>query len=580
VVENYGYSPAGQMTWKQMVHPWGTLSASWGYDAEGRLGSVTYPDRKQYTFGYDGADRNNALTWYDQSYWVSVTATYGYRGEMQWMHYPYTSAGDGWSQSWSYNALGQMTNYWYSLSGTWASYNYGATPAAGKLESASLNTGAVSYGYDSLGRLTSATASNWSQTFTYDGFGNLLRKAATGAAWPAGQADYWVDPRTNRWWNTDAAGNLTVNGATYDYLNRMERYWERRFVYDPSNRRVVQYEYVPETSQISSRSVTFWAGSKRLSVCTYGPQYGYEGDPIVLKGCKNDLYIGGRRVAPQDRLGSDITNGRVLLPYGEELTTTSTSGNDRIFATYARDGWGLDYADQRYYRYGEARFMSADPYLASGGVGDPSSWNRYAYVQGDPVNRVDPKGLFWEAPSLMAPDGGVMWTSSVDGGYGLFVAAMTQHGPEGSVLFNLPLALLAGVGGGGGAGAAVPSNKGGWDTDPRVAARTAWQYLTSIWKDCLNFFKQDSQFDSGGFSELLRGGITWYDTRSFTTGSIPVGSILGNDDGRTLRAYVGSADAAVLPGHAKHVALGQNYFQNNTQTQQVATMITRPSMST
>jgi hypothetical protein len=39
------------------------------------------------------------------------------------------------------------------------------------------------------------------------------------------------------------------------------------------------------------------------------------------------------------------------------------------------------------------RFLSPDPYTASGGPADPGSWNRYAYTRGDPVNRYDPTGL-------------------------------------------------------------------------------------------------------------------------------------------------------------------------------------------
>jgi hypothetical protein len=37
--------------------------------------------------------------------------------------------------------------------------------------------------------------------------------------------------------------------------------------------------------------------------------------------------------------------------------------------------------------------MSPDPYKASAGRRDPGSWNRYSYVQGDPVNYGDPGGL-------------------------------------------------------------------------------------------------------------------------------------------------------------------------------------------
>ncbi len=50
-------------------------------------------------------------------------------------------------------------------------------------------------------------------------------------------------------------------------------------------------------------------------------------------------------------------------------------------------------ADQRYYASTYGRFNTADQYLASAGPGDPGSWNRYSYTRGDPVNRLDPRGL-------------------------------------------------------------------------------------------------------------------------------------------------------------------------------------------
>jgi RHS repeat-associated protein len=82
----------------------------------------------------------------------------------------------------------------------------------------------------------------------------------------------------------------------------------------------------------------------------------------------------------------------VLLPYGEELSQTA---NGKVkFATYWRDEEsGLDYADQRYYSVGFGRFATADPYLGSARVTDPTSWNRYSYSYDDPVNWNDPTGL-------------------------------------------------------------------------------------------------------------------------------------------------------------------------------------------
>ena len=39
--------------------------------------------------------------------------------------------------------------------------------------------------------------------------------------------------------------------------------------------------------------------------------------------------------------------------------------------------------------------------MASGGPSDPGSWNRYSYVEGDPVNAYDPVGTFMCAPTVI-----------------------------------------------------------------------------------------------------------------------------------------------------------------------------------
>ncbi|MFO0453325.1 MAG: RHS repeat-associated core domain-containing protein, partial [Pseudomonadota bacterium] len=61
---------------------------------------------------------------------------------------------------------------------------------------------------------------------------------------------------------------------------------------------------------------------------------------------------------------------------------------------YHRDQTGLDYADQRYYNSAIGRFLSADPYEASGGATEPNSWGRGVYVHGDPANFNDAIGLY------------------------------------------------------------------------------------------------------------------------------------------------------------------------------------------
>ena len=59
----------------------------------------------------------------------------------------------------------------------------------------------------------------------------------------------------------------------------------------------------------------------------------------------------------------------------------------------------LDYAVNRHYSSGLGRFLQTDPYGGSARIDGPQSWNRYAYVEGDPMNLFDPEGLF----ALQAP---------------------------------------------------------------------------------------------------------------------------------------------------------------------------------
>jgi RHS repeat-associated protein len=106
-----------------------------------------------------------------------------------------------------------------------------------------------------------------------------------------------------------------------------------------------------------------------------------------------------------DQLGSTGTSsspGPSYFPWGEPRGTNPQDAWS--YASYWTDSaTGLDYANNRYYSNAYGRFMTPDPYQASGGPNDPQSWNRYAYTRGDPVNRYDPTGLM---DSLTCGSGG------------------------------------------------------------------------------------------------------------------------------------------------------------------------------
>lgn len=79
------------------------------------------------------------------------------------------------------------------------------------------------------------------------------------------------------------------------------------------------------------------------------------------------------------------------LPFGEEYNPQLQT-TDFKFGTYQRDQEsGLDYAQQRFFTSQFKRFMSPDPLF--GDISDPQSLNRYAYVENDPINAIDPTGM-------------------------------------------------------------------------------------------------------------------------------------------------------------------------------------------
>ena len=59
----------------------------------------------------------------------------------------------------------------------------------------------------------------------------------------------------------------------------------------------------------------------------------------------------------------------------------------RAFTSYERDGNAADEAMFRRYNRWWSRFDQADPYDGSYDMANPQSFNRYAYVQNDPVNQ-------------------------------------------------------------------------------------------------------------------------------------------------------------------------------------------------
>jgi len=86
------------------------------------------------------------------------------------------------------------------------------------------------------------------------------------------------------------------------------------------------------------------------------------------------------------------------LPFGEDGGVAGESEKHR-FTNYERDTESAtDYAVNRQYSNAAGRFMRPDP--IAGAINDPQSLNRYSYSLNDPVNLVDPVGLYHCPPQF------------------------------------------------------------------------------------------------------------------------------------------------------------------------------------
>jgi RHS repeat-associated protein len=119
-----------------------------------------------------------------------------------------------------------------------------------------------------------------------------------------------------------------------------------------------------------------------------------------------------------DRLGTRLStalDGTVVseqftMPFGNMQPFTSVYGGEnpyqnptlsnpskKRFTSYDRsEATSLDYAMNRFYSPQQGRFTQVDPIgMSASNLGNPQSLNLYSYCGNDPINHVDPAGLFF-----------------------------------------------------------------------------------------------------------------------------------------------------------------------------------------
>ncbi len=316
---------------------------------------------------------------------------------------------DGMSRPASFSTARGTTQLWDT-----STYSY---DGAGNIK----RIGPSWFTYDLVSRL-SATSLNVnqgvaaptfvSQSYVYDAFGNIQSIATNGPV-----TNTPTTSATNRLASPaayDGAGNLTLwlgNQYEPDGLNMIRRYKtaggeEWTSLYDADDERVWTYK----TGGTDSRWYLRGFDAKVLREYNATAAWQVANDYIYRNGqLLASETPSGVRHFHLDHLGTPrlITDGsgqkksfHVYYPFGQEATSQGQdaermkfTGHERDLGNPAGDGDDLDYMHARFFSPVTGRFLSTDPILDLKRVAKSSqAWNRYGYVESNPLRYKDPHG--------------------------------------------------------------------------------------------------------------------------------------------------------------------------------------------
>ncbi|MHB1247544.1 MAG: RHS repeat-associated core domain-containing protein [Sulfuriferula sp.] len=316
-------------------------SVTYQYDALGRRTQRTLDGGDPTDYTYDKANRIKTLTYRGKT----VVYSYDAAGRLIQKTLP-----NGVAATYQYDAANRLTGLIYTKPDTTIltalTYTYDAN---GNRISQNLNAPTdtpFSATYDANGNLVQRQSATGTVTYTWD-----ARNRLTGISGPSGTASFKYDALGRR-------TEKTVNGQTVQYL------------YDGD-------QAIAEL-QGSAIGATYLTG---LQIDEVLARYSASGDRTLIADALGSV------LAQTDGAGA-VQTQYSYSPYGETQTSGTDDGNPVQYTGRENDQSGLYYYRARYYDPQLKRFISEDPIGLGGGV------NQYAYVGGNPISLIDPKGLW------------------------------------------------------------------------------------------------------------------------------------------------------------------------------------------
>ncbi|KRF04509.1 hypothetical protein ASG89_21940 [Paenibacillus sp. Soil766] len=340
-------------------------TTKYSYDTVGNLATLTYPDGKDVNYEYDEADRlvkvtdwDNRITRYEYDHNGRLTKTVNANGSVLTQ---------------SYDAMGRILRQ-------------KEIDAKGNV----INQN--DYSYNSIGNITVEESSNDPQPITMNNAVMTYDKNNRLITFNGQTVKY------------DADGNMTygpLNGVMvnfhYDSRNRLIEAGNTTYEYDAENNRIAvidndeRIEFINNPQPELSQVLAMKDAKGNATWFVYG--IGLIGHQETSGAFSTYHYdVRGSTTAITDDTGM-VTDRFTYTTYGELIERTGTTSTPFLYS--GRDGimtddTGLYYMRARYYNPEIKRFMNQD--IIQGSILDGRSLNRYAYVNGDPVNNIDPSG--------------------------------------------------------------------------------------------------------------------------------------------------------------------------------------------